>query len=61
VKNALTPIKLYFSVEPKGETVIILDLVVLDMSDHPSRGYELGLKGYALYLNGKLIDKIPPG
>jgi hypothetical protein len=61
VKNALTPIKLSFSVEPKGETVIILDLVVLDMSDHPSRGYELGIKGYELYRNGKLIDKIPPG
>jgi len=61
VKNALTPIKLSYSVEPKGETIIVLDLVVLDMSDHPPRGYELGTKGYELYRNGKLIDKIPPG
>jgi hypothetical protein len=61
VKNTLTPIKLSFSVEPKGITVLILDLVVLDMSDHPPRGYELGIKGYELYMNGKLIDRIPPG
>jgi hypothetical protein len=61
VKNALTPIKLQFSVEPRGETIIILDLAVLDMSDHPPRGYELGIRGYELYRNGKLIDKVPPG
>jgi hypothetical protein len=61
VKNLLTPIKLSFSIEPEGRTVIILDLVVFDMSDHPPRGYELSIKGYELYTNGKLIDKIPPG
>jgi hypothetical protein len=61
VKNAVTPIQLAFSVEPEGETIIILDLVVLDMSDHPPRGYELGIKGYELYTNGKLTVKIPPG
>jgi hypothetical protein len=61
VKNLLTPIKLSFAVEPKGKTVIILDLVIFDMSDHPPQGYELSLKGYELYRNGKLIDKIPPG
>jgi hypothetical protein len=61
VKNTLTPIKLAFSVEPKGKAAIILDLVVLDMSDHPPRGYELGIKGYELYVNGKLTDKVPPG
>lgn len=61
VKNTLTPIKLSFAVDPGGKTLIILDLVVLDMSDHPPRGYELGIKGYELYRNGKLIDKIPPG
>jgi hypothetical protein len=61
VKNVLTPIKLQFSVEPKGKTIIVLDLVVLDMSDHPPRGYELGIKGYELYRNGKLVDKVPPG
>jgi hypothetical protein len=38
VKNVLTPIKLPFTVERKGETLIVLDLVVFDMSDHPPRG-----------------------
>ena len=61
VKNLLTPIKLSFAVKPKGKTVIILDLVVFDMSDHPPRGYELGVKGYQLFVNGKLLDKVPPG
>jgi Domain of unknown function (DUF4382) len=61
VKNTLAPIKLQFSIEPKGQTTIVLDLVVLDMSDHPPRGYELGIKGYELYGNGKLIDRVPPG
>jgi hypothetical protein len=60
VKNSLTPIKLSFSIEPQRKTVIILDLVVLDLSDHPPRGYELGIKGYELYRDGKLIDKVPP-
>jgi hypothetical protein len=61
VKNALTPIQLAFSVQPKGETIIVLDLVVLDLSDHPPRGYELGIKGYEVYTNGKLTARIPPG
>lgn len=61
VKSILTPIKLSFSVEPKGETVIVLDLVVLDMSDHPPRGYELGIQGYEVRIDGRLIDKVPPG
>jgi hypothetical protein len=61
VKNVVNPIKLLFSVREKVETVIVLDLVVLDLSDHPPRGYELHVKGYELYSNGKLIDKIPPG
>jgi hypothetical protein len=60
VNNRLNPIKLSFSIEPERKTVMIFDLVVLDMSDHPPRGYELGLKGYELFLNGKLIDKVPP-
>ena len=60
VKNSLMPIKLSFSIAPQQKTVIILDLVVLDMSDHPPRGYELGIKGYELYRNGKLIDRVPP-
>ena len=61
VKNLVGPVKLAFEILPQGETVIIIDLVVLDMSNHPPRAYELGVKGYELYTNGKLIDKIPPG
>jgi hypothetical protein len=36
-------------------------LTVMDMSDHPPRGYELQIKGYELYNNGKLLGKVPPG
>ena len=61
VKNALGPVKLPFEVPPGGETVLILDLVVTDFSDHPPRGYELGIGGYELLTNGKLVAKIPPG
>lgn len=61
VKNMIGPIKLPFTVEERGRTRIVLDLVVLDMRDHPPLGYELGIKGYELYTNGKLVDKIPPG
>jgi len=34
---------------------------VLDMSDHPPRGYELGVQGYEIYTDGKLAAKVPPG
>lgn len=61
VKNVVTPMKLLFSIREKEETLIVLDLVVLDLSDHPPQGYELHIKGYELYSNGRLIDKIPPG
>jgi hypothetical protein len=61
VKNLVGPIKLSFEIRAQGETIIILDLVVLDMSDHPPQGYELGVRGYELYTNGKLTDKVPPG
>lgn len=61
IKNTVGPIKLPFEIRPQGETIIVLDLVVLDISDHPPGGYELGLKGYELYTNGKLVDKVPPG
>jgi hypothetical protein len=61
VKNTTGPFKLNYEVRPGAETLLILDLVVSDMSDHPPRGYELSLKGYELLMNGKLIDKIPPG
>jgi uncharacterized protein DUF4382 len=61
VKNKIGPIKLTFATSARADTVIVLDLVVLDMSDHPPAGYELNLKGYELYTNGKLVEKIPPG
>lgn len=61
VENRLGPIQLSFSVRDGAHSRIVLDLVVLDMSDHPPLGYQLGLKGYELYTNGKLVDKIPPG
>jgi hypothetical protein len=50
-----------FTVQAGGATVIVLDLMVLDISDHPQQGYELGLNGYEVYSNGKLVDRIPPG
>ncbi len=61
VKNSIGPFKLAYEVRPKTETLLILDLVVTDISDHPPGGYELSLKGYELFMNGKLIEKIPPG
>jgi hypothetical protein len=61
VKNTVGPVKLSFAVPAKGETVLIVDLTVMDMSDHPPRGYELSLKGYELIINGKRIEKVPPG
>jgi hypothetical protein len=61
IRNKVGPIKLAFEAGARGDTVIVLDLVVLDMSDHPPAGYELNLKGYELYINGKLVDRVPPG
>ena len=61
VKNTIGPIKLPFDVTPQRVTVLIIDLVVTDFSDHPPRGYELGMRGYELYTNGKLTGRIPPG
>jgi hypothetical protein len=61
ITNRIRPIKLPFSIRPGFETVIVLDLVIIDMSDHPPRAYELHVKGYELYANGQLVDKIPPG
>ena len=61
VKNTIGPFKLTYEVRPNSETRLILDLVVSDMSDHPPGGYELSLRGYELFMNGKLIEKIPPG
>jgi len=61
VKNTVGPIKITFQVPANGETLLVLDLVVTDFSDHPPRGYELAIRGYELYTNGKLVEKIPPG
>ena len=61
IKNSVGPIKLPFSIQPEAPTVIVLDLEVLDVSDHPPLSYALGIKGWELYTNGKLVDKIPPG
>jgi len=61
IKNTVGPVKLAFEVPAHGETVLVVDLVVTDFSDHPPQGYELGIKGYELYTNGKLVGKIPPG
>ncbi len=61
VKNTVGPFKLAYDIRPNIVTLLILDLVVSDMSDHPPGGYELSLKGYELFMNGKLIEKIPPG
>lgn len=61
VKNTVGPIKVPFEIRAQGETLIILDLVVMDMSDHPPRGYELAVRGYEIYADGKLVDKVPPG
>jgi hypothetical protein len=61
IKNSVAPVKLEFNVPAKGETILIIDLTVMDLSDHPPRGYELEIKGYELFTNGKLIRKVPPG
>lgn len=60
-KNTIGPVKLSFDVRPRGETLLIVDLAVTDMSDQPPRGYELSIKGLELFSDGKLIEKIPPG
>ena len=60
VKNTIGPVKISFQVPAHGETRLVLDLVVTDFSDHPPRGYELGISGYEIYTNGKLVEKIPP-
>jgi hypothetical protein len=61
IKNVISAVKLPFEVRPGGETLLIIDLRVSDFSDHPPRGYELGLQGYEVFTNGKLTAQIPPG
>ena len=61
VADEAGPIRLPFDVKTGESTRIVVDLVVLDMSDHPNRGYEVHVRGYELYYNGALADKVPPG
>lgn len=61
VKNTVTAVQIPFEVLAGGETILVIDLAITDFSDHPPRGYELGITGYELYSNGKLTKKIPPG
>ena len=61
IKNTFRPIQLPFSVQRQAATVIVLDLVVLDMSDHPPLSYQVGINGWELYINSKLVDRVPPG
>ena len=61
ISNKLSPFALSFTLKTDEVIRIILDLSVMDMSDHPPQAYELQLVGYEVYRNGKLIDKIPPG
>jgi Domain of unknown function (DUF4382) len=61
ITNKLVPVALSFPVNPGEVTRIIVDLSVMDMSDHPPEAYELQLVGYEVYSNGKLINKVPPG
>jgi len=61
IDNKVRPVALAFSVNPGELTTVVLDLTVMDMSDHPPATYELQLIGYEVYNNGKLVDKVPPG
>ena len=61
VADEAGPIRLPFEVRANDMTRIVVDLVVLDMSDHPNRGYEVHVRGYELYYNDALADKVPPG
>ena len=61
ITNKISPVVLPFSIDSGELTTIIIDLAVMDMSDHPPQAYELQLSGYEVYRNGKLIDRVPPG
>ena len=61
VADEAGPIRLPFDVRARETTRVVVDLVVLDMSDHPDRGYEVHVRGYELYYNDTLADKVPPG
>lgn len=61
VADEARPLRLPFDIRANDVTRIVVDLVVLDMSDHPDRGYEVHVRGYELYYNDVLADKVPPG
>jgi hypothetical protein len=61
VADEARPIRLPFDIRANDVTRIVVDLVVLDMSDHPNRGYEVHVRGYELYYNDALAEKVPPG
>ncbi|MBV7337929.1 DUF4382 domain-containing protein [Chloroflexi bacterium TSY] len=44
VKDAFQPVALDFQIRHNETTVLGVDLVVFDMSDHPGRGYELHIR-----------------
>jgi hypothetical protein len=60
VKNTVGPVKLAFEVRPQLKTLLIIDLIITDFSDHPPRGFELGLRGFQLSVGDKLIATVPP-
>ena len=61
VRNGVRPIRLEFEVKPGRAAMVVLDLEVLDLSDHPGRGYELLVKGYEIYEDDRLLERVPPG
>ena len=61
VADEAGPIRLPFDIRANDVTRVVVDLVVLDMSDHPNRGYEVHVRGYELYYNDALAEKVPPG
>ena len=61
IDNRIGPIRMPLSIDSSTVSRIVLDLVVLDISDHPPGGYELHIKGYEFFKGGQLIDKVPPG
>lgn len=61
VADEAGPLRLPFDIRANDVTRVVVDLVVLDMSDHPNRGYEVHVRGYELYYNDALVDKVPPG
>ena len=61
VADEAGPVRLPFDIRAGETSRIVVDLVVLDMSDHPNRGYEVHVRGYELYYNDALADKVPPG